>query len=102
MYGCPNCGAGMRYDIASAKMHCDYCGYDCAVADHPKQREDAKREDYEVTIFTCPQCGGEISSTDNAATEFCSYCGASVVLEGRLVNEKKPALIIPFTRTKED
>ena len=102
MYRCPNCSAGMRYDIKSQKMLCDYCGHSCAISEHPKQQEDAKKEEYEVTVFTCPQCGGEIRSTDNAAAEFCSYCGASVMLEGRLVNEKKPALIVPFSRTKDD
>ena len=102
MYRCPNCSAGMRYDIKSQKMLCDYCGYSCAISEHPKQQEDAKKEEYEVTVFTCPQCGGEIRSTDNAAAEFCSYCGASVMLEGRLMNEKKPALIVPFSRTKDD
>lgn len=101
MYRCSKCGAGMRYDIASQHMKCDYCGYSCEVKDHPQQQEDAKRDEYEITVFSCPQCGGEIWSTSNEATEFCSYCGASVLLEGKLVNEKKPAFIIPFSRTKE-
>ena len=25
-YGCPACGGGLRYDIASHKMCCDLCG----------------------------------------------------------------------------
>ena len=102
MYRCPNCSAGMRYDIYKRSLKCDYCGYICAAENHPQQQEEAARDDYEVTLFSCPQCGGQIRSTDNAATDFCSYCGASVVLEGRLVNEKKPAYIIPFSRTKEE
>lgn len=102
MYRCPNCSAGMRYDIYKRSLKCDYCGYICAAENHPQQQEEAARDDYEVTLFSCPQCGGQIRSTDNAATDFCSYCGASVVLKGRLVNEKKPAYIIPFSRTKEE
>ena len=102
MYRCSNCGAGMRYDISSKKLKCDYCGSDCPVDDHPLQQAEARRDDYEVMVFSCPQCGGQIRSTDNAATDFCSYCGASVVLEGKLVNEKKPAYIIPFSRTKKE
>ena len=102
MYRCSGCGAGMRYDISSQKMKCDYCGYSCTVDSHLQLQKEAMRDDYEVTLFSCPQCGGVIRSTDNAAADFCSYCGASVVLEGQLVNEKKPAYIIPFSRTKEE
>ena len=102
MYRCPHCSAGMRYDISEKNMKCDYCGYRCDVDRHLQKQEEAARDDYEVTLFSCPQCGGQIRSTDNAAADFCSYCGASVVLEGKLVNEKKPAYIIPFSRTKEE
>ena len=101
MYNCPQCGAGMRYDIASEKLTCDYCGYLCEPAEHPQQMKDAMTAVYEATLYTCPKCGGEIVSSDHAATDFCPYCGSSVVLNGRLSNEQKPDYIIPFTRTKE-
>ena len=26
MVGCPTCGAALRFDIATQKMACDYCG----------------------------------------------------------------------------
>ena len=59
MYRCPNCSAGMRYDIYKRSLKCDYCGYICAAENHPQQQEEAARDDYEVTLFSCPQCGGE-------------------------------------------
>ena len=102
MFNCPNCGAGMRYDISGKMLMCDHCGSTCGVNDHPDQQLMAIQDDYEATVFTCPQCGGRILSTDNAASDFCTYCGANVTLEGRLSNEKKPELIIPFSRTKEE
>lgn len=101
MYHCQGCGAGMRFDIASQKLVCDYCGSSCAVEEHPNQIADAQKTEYETTVFSCPMCGGEITSADNAATDFCPFCGSSVVLEGRMVNEKKPKYIIPFSMTKE-
>ncbi len=101
MYNCPQCGAGMRYDIASEKLTCDYCGYLCEPGEHPQQMKDAMTAVYEATLYTCPKCGGEIASSDHAATDFCPYCGSSVVLNGRLSNEQKPDYIVPFTRTKE-
>ena len=58
MYRCSGCGAGMRYDISSQKMKCDYCGYSCTVDSHLQLQKEAMRDDYEVTLFSCPQCGG--------------------------------------------
>ena len=102
MFNCPGCGAGMRYDIKTAKMLCDHCGTSCEVQEHPAQSLMAAQDDYETTVFTCPQCGGRILSTDHAASDFCTYCGASVTLQGRLSTEKKPERIIPFSRTREE
>ncbi|MCR4890733.1 MAG: hypothetical protein K5989_00900 [Lachnospiraceae bacterium] len=102
MYRCVNCGAGMRFDIASQQLHCDYCDASMAVADHPDERVASEEDMFDVTVFCCPQCGGELMSTENAATDFCSYCGASVILEGRIGKEKSPDLVIPFLKTKEE
>ena len=101
MYNCPNCGAGMRYDIPTKKLVCDHCLSTCEIGEHPAQLASAEQDAYDATVFTCPQCGGRILSTDHAASDFCTYCGASVTLEGRLASEKKPDLILPFSLTKE-
>ena len=113
MYKCPNCGAELRFDIKTQKLMCDHCSttvdpYEYEQGDEAAKAEsgnaDAGNDDgtYGVNIFRCPQCGGEIISSSTAAAEFCSYCGASVVLESRLSREKKPATIIPFSKTKDD
>ena len=26
MISCPGCGQGLRFDVESQQMHCDYCG----------------------------------------------------------------------------
>lgn len=102
MYQCPNCGGGLRFDIASQKIKCDNCMglYDPYSITKEQDAEDVT--EYEVTRFVCPQCGGEILSEDNTAANFCSYCGASTILTGHLTRQKKPSYIIPFTKTKED
>ncbi len=101
MVQCPNCGGLLKFDIASQKMKCDSCSslfnpyaFDAQGAEETKE--------YDVTIFKCPQCGGEITSTDETAAGFCSYCGSSNVLESRISKEKRPELIIPFKKTKQD
>ncbi len=102
MYQCPNCGGGLRFDIASQMMKCDYCqtmAEPSAFSSFKGAQEDTE---FEVTKFLCNQCGAEIISQDNTAAAFCSFCGASTLLISRLSHEKKPDAIIPFKRTKED
>ena len=99
---CPNCGGMLRFDISSQGMKCDSCTsmFDPYAFQYGNSAEEST--EYDVTVFKCPQCGGEIYSTDQTAAGFCSYCGSSSVLEGHLTKEKRPELIIPFKKTKED
>lgn len=102
MYQCPNCGGGLRFDILSQQMKCDFCqtlADPLAFSSFKGAQEDTE---FEVTKFLCNQCGAEIISQDNTAAAFCSFCGASTLLMSRLSREKKPDAIIPFKRTKED
>ena len=106
MYNCPNCGGHIRYDIPSAKIHCDSCDSSFDPYELAKKQGEGKdaeeQKTYETTLFTCPHCGGEITSTDVTAASFCTYCGSPVVLGSRISREKRPALIIPFMKTKEE
>ena len=98
-FGCPSCGGGLRYDIASGKMICDRCGGLTALRDLPPEPED---DTLEVTEFHCPQCGAAVYSTDTEVTSFCSFCGSDVVLTGKLTRTARPADILPFQVTRED
>ena len=101
MYGCPNCGSNLKFNIKLQKMACDHCDSTF----NPYQfgeTEGAKQSDLEVTVFTCPQCAGELYTTDNEMAGFCSFCGSTTVFESRIANEKRPDYIIPFIKTKDD
>ena len=106
MYECPNCGGNLKFDIARQQLYCEYC--DTQVDPYHFHKEKDVREsespsgEYQVTVFTCPQCGAEIVSEDTTAATFCSFCGASAILDSRVSRERRPELIIPFTKTKED
>ena len=102
MYDCPQCGANLRYDIEKGAMFCDHCGHTQDPYSYEKERDAEVGDNFGVTVFICPQCGGEIMTTDVTAAAFCSYCGASTILDSRLKEEKRPAHIIPFKKTKED
>ena len=117
MIACPNCGANLKFDAATQRMLCEFCGSDFdpkdfevdkdaeeqSIAQEAEQTDDGGFDTYDVTVYTCPQCGGELMSVDeNTAAAFCSFCGASTILSARIAREKRPELIIPFSKTKED
>lgn len=113
MISCPNCGANPRFDIASQKMLCPFCGtyseptderYDGAGgADQQTVNGDyvGQSDMMQVKIYTCSQCGAELMGTDTDATAFCSYCGTHQILEERLDMKQRPDHIIPFKITKD-
>lgn len=102
MYACPNCGGALRFDIPSQQLKCEQCGTQMEPHSYEKEQDAEVTTEYETTVFTCPQCGGEILTADNTAAAFCSYCGAPVILDSSIRKEKRPRLIIPFQKTKED
>ena len=57
---------------------------------------------WQAYVYTCPQCGGRLLAYEETAATFCSFCGASVILQSRISDERKPDAVIPFTKTKED
>ena len=101
MYGCPNCGSELLYDIKLGRLRCGSCRSSFAV-DSIKREKDAEQDLYEIQAFRCPQCGGEIYTNDHTIAGFCSYCGASAVLQQRTEQIKVPFRIFPFTVDKSD
>lgn len=106
MYLCPNCGAEIRFDISSQLMFCEHCDSSFEPTSLEQRGEadynEASSGFFETEIFECPDCGGEITALPGAMADFCPYCGASVMLEGRQGQMKKPLRIIPFKKTKEE
>lgn len=100
MYECPNCAANLKYHIRKQMLYCESCETTVDPYDFQKESDAEESREYEVTIFTCPQCGGEIISDDTTAATFCSYCGSSTILDSRISKEKRPAYIIPFSKTE--
>lgn len=101
MYGCPNCGSELLYDIKLGRLKCGSCRSSFDV-DSIKREKDAEQDLYEIQAFRCPQCGGEIYTNDHTIAGFCSYCGASAVLQQRTEQIKVPFRIFPFTVDKKD
>ncbi|MCR5161185.1 MAG: hypothetical protein K6C06_05380 [Lachnospiraceae bacterium] len=104
MISCPGCGAGLRFDIASQAMKCDYCGKTCDPYDFDTMVSDAEKSaTFKSYMYLCPQCGAELMTTDQTdVTSFCPYCGGASLLFDKISNKRRPEQIIPFQVTKED
>lgn len=102
MYECPNCGSNLKYDIAARQMLCSYCSTTVDPYSIKSDHNAEEHSEYDVTVFTCSQCGAELLSEDTTAATFCSFCGSTAILDSRISKRRRPAHIIPFSKTKED
>ena len=122
-YQCPACTGPLRFDSASGKLCCDYCGstYDVAQVEalygEKQARADQAAEAAEkaassgpvwgemetgdLSSRTCTSCGAELVCGPETASTTCPYCGNPTVLGGQLSGKLKPEYIIPFRMDKK-
>ena len=56
MLACQNCGANVKFDIASQQMRCEYCdSYFDPYSYDKKETDGIEVKDFDATIFICPQ-----------------------------------------------
>ncbi|MFT4147126.1 MAG: TFIIB-type zinc ribbon-containing protein [Mobilitalea sp.] len=55
----------------------------------------------EANEYHCNNCGAVLITDTQTTATTCSFCGAGVVLSDRLSGSLAPALVIPFTISKE-
>ncbi|MBQ7638215.1 MAG: hypothetical protein IJS90_04880 [Clostridia bacterium] len=103
MIHCPGCGSGLRFDIETQQMKCDYCDslYDPYRFD--SEKDDAKKaESFDTYVWVCPSCGAELETPDEMdAMGFCPYCGGASLLFDKIRKQWRPESVIPFSVTKE-
>ena len=115
MLKCPSCASSLRFDIASQKLHCDYCSrsfepdlFDSVTKDAELQSDLAESKPgksglYETAVWVCPGCGAVLTYADDTdVTSVCSYCGNRNIMFERIRGERRPDSIVPFTVTKEE
>ena len=123
-YQCPACTGPLRFDSASGKLCCDYCGstYDVAQvealygekqAQADKAAEAAEKaassgpvwgemETGDLSSRTCTSCGAELVCGPETAATTCPYCGNPTVVPGQFSGALKPEFVLPFRMTKDD
>ncbi|MBR6040742.1 MAG: hypothetical protein IKP38_09720 [Clostridia bacterium] len=115
MLKCPSCASSLRFDIASQKLHCDYCSSsfepdlfdnvtkDAELQSDLEESKPGKTGLYETAVWVCPGCGAVLTYADDTdVTSVCAYCGGRNIMFERIRGERRPDSIVPFTVTKED
>ncbi|MBR6701815.1 MAG: hypothetical protein IKI78_01595, partial [Clostridia bacterium] len=100
MIKCPNCGAGMYFDIKNQLLKCGSCGSKMAAAEYEGDIN-AEESTFETQIYLCKSCGAQLMAPGEQATAFCPYCGNQSMIESK-ISTFEANKIIPFKKTKED
>ncbi len=102
-YKCPSCGSDMRFDPNSGQLTCQSCLMQVDIEQYQEELTPRPSDDVEDTIdYHCDNCGADLVTTPDTAATTCSFCGAGVVIVERLADSLKPAMVIPFTISKEE
>lgn len=107
---CPNCGAGLKYDVESGELKCDHCATIVDIDDDSRvKRRDltsdimqARSEWKETKVTRCDNCGGKEVLDKRDITKSCSFCGSAKVVVLSELAGIKPDSVIPFQITKEN
>lgn len=99
---CTGCGSNIYFDEKCQKLICRNCGsfFDPTTKEleyqlEVKDKGEADAFDSRVE-FTCDSCGAVVITDDTTASTICAFCGSPALVKGRLRNEFKPDVIIPF------
>ncbi len=116
IHKCPNCGANLHFDAASAKVACQYCQSEFDVAEVASLHEAAERqaaeqaeqrrvdtEQYQAEThgYHCENCGAEVVTDNETSSGFCYYCHSPVIFSDKISGDFLPDYIIPFKLNKK-
>ena len=128
-YKCPACTGPLRFDSATGKLQCDFCGSSYEVAEVEKlyaekdaqaagafrQAEEQAAADGEwasvsgsdwgadaekLRVYSCPSCGAELICDETTSATSCPYCGNNTIVPGQFSGALKPDYVLPFKLDK--
>ena len=100
MIKCPNCGAGMYFDIREQLLICRYCDSRISAEEYEADIN-AQEINGDSAVFLCKSCGAQLMVPGNQATAFCPYCGNQSMIMST-TGSFEANKIIPFKKTRED
>lgn len=103
-FKCKNCGAYIEFNPEDQNFKCKYCDAEYTeteVLDELEKQEYSHEHSHEQTessenVYNCKNCGASIVMEGTHSSGLCYYCHSPIVLEGKLSNEFKPDIVIPF------
>lgn len=121
---CPNCTAPLRYDPASGKKICDFCGTVLEISEKPEapkkirkpEAQEAEIEGFDfaglgeravaldaaqLPVYNCVSCGAEVLAAAEQFSLRCPYCGNNIILTDKVSGALRPNGLIPFRITPE-
>ena len=101
-YKCPNCGDDMAFDSDSGALLCSSCGREDDIESFSDEFITRKFEEDEAKEYQCNNCGATVITEQDTTATSCSFCDAAVVLADRLSGDLAPAMVIPFSISKEE
>ena len=108
-YKCPSCGNFLKFDPATQKLHCDYCGTEREIVAKPAQElyyTALSEQDYQswggVKAYKCPVCGAETMLEEYQTSSVCPFCGAPNIIERDDLPGLKPNAILPFSIPRQE
>ena len=108
---CKNCARPVRFDPATQKVVCDFCGGSFVPEEIEEYGKDvlakvvpeAIPDEYiDSYVYCCSSCGGQIIVNGTESSTSCVYCGSPSIVFSRIIKQKRPENIIPFKITKEE
>ncbi|MEK3723585.1 TFIIB-type zinc ribbon-containing protein [Paenibacillus sp. FSL H8-0034] len=101
-YKCPNCGSGMVFDSETGMLSCESCGRKDNIEQIPDPLTKNTFSADEANEYHCNSCGAVIMTESETTATVCSFCGSGVVLGDRLTGKLAPAMVIPFSISKDE
>ncbi len=100
---CPSCGANIKFNPATQKWDCEYCGCSYQLEDFERNKKNTNTEEnVNIDEYTCPNCGATVVTDENTVATSCIYCGSTTIMKNRLQGDFQPDKIISFKTKKED
>ena len=102
-YKCPSCGNFLKFDPATQKLKCEYCGTERDIAAQPARElyyTALSEQDYEswggTKAYKCSVCGAVSVLEEYETADVCPFCGAPNIIERDELPGLKPNAVLPF------
>lgn len=102
-YKCLSCGNFLKFDPATQKLKCAYCGTERDIAAKPAQElvyTTLSEREFEAwggtKAYKCPSCGAVAVLEEYETADVCPFCGAPNIIERDELPGLKPNAVLPF------